>query len=214
MIFQRLYSGIKKRVYPSAFDLEYKRFIKDNGEALRTSYPLTANSVVWDVGGYKGEFASDLLKKYSCNVRVFEPIPDFTKIIEKKFAGNAKIKAFPFGLGGKDEVLEFGFSDNATSVFIAKNVVQAQVRDAANVYKELNEDVIDLMKINIEGGEYQLLDRMIDIGIISKVKNLQIQFHNFVPDAETLYTNLQEKLSKTHKKNWSYKFIWENWELK
>lgn len=38
-------------------------------------------------------------------------------------------------------------------------------------------DDIGLMKINIEGGEYELLERMIELGIINKVKDIQIQFH-------------------------------------
>lgn len=212
MFIDKIYSGIKKRILPSEFDLEYRRWMQEDGESLRSKYVLNSESVIWDVGGYKGEFASDLYCRYSCNIKVFEPIPSFIKIIKEKFSNNKKLEVFPFGLGGEDTTLDFGFSDNATSAFISKNPIKAQIRDIFRVYEESGKGQIDLMKINIEGGEYQLLNRMIETGMISNVKNLQIQFHNFVPNAEALYSDLQQKLSKTHKKNWSYKFVWENWE--
>ena len=49
---------------------------------------------------------------------------------------------------------------------------------------------IDLLKINIEGGEYDILERMYKTGTINKVQNLQIQFHNFVEDAQSKYDNI------------------------
>ena len=39
------------------------------------------------------------------------------------------------------------------------------------------------MKINIEGGEYELLERLIAADLIRKIDDIQVQFHNFVPDA-------------------------------
>lgn len=41
---------------------------------------------------------------------------------------------------------------------------------------------IDLFKINIEGAEYDLLECIILNGYILKIKNIQVQFHDFFPD--------------------------------
>ena len=41
---------------------------------------------------------------------------------------------------------------------------------------------------------------------------LQIQFHNFIPNAEKLREDIREDFSKTHHLTYDYYFIWENWE--
>ena len=35
-----------------------------------------------------------------------------------------------------------------------------------------------LMKINIEGGEFELLERLLETRLISRIENIQVQFHN------------------------------------
>ena len=39
---------------------------------------------------------------------------------------------------------------------------------------------IDLLKINIEGGEYEVLENLIENDLIKNIDNIQIQFHDFV----------------------------------
>ena len=75
-------------------------------------------------------------------------------------------------------------------------------------------DLIDLMKINIEGGEYDLLDHLITSNLVSRIKNIQVQFHDFIPDANSRMKNIQNELAKTHELTYQYKFVWENWRLK
>jgi len=73
---------------------------------------------------------------------------------------------------------------------------------------------IALIKINIEGGEYELLDRMIETGTLPRIANLQIQFHNFTEDARSRMENIQRELGKTHHPTYQYEFVWENWSRK
>lgn len=76
-------------------------FNANGDETLRLDYPLDENSLVLDVGGYKGEFASAMTRKYNCFIHTFEPIPDFYRIIKEKFASNNKVIAHCFVLGGR-----------------------------------------------------------------------------------------------------------------
>ena len=73
---------------------------------------------------------------------------------------------------------------------------------------------VALMKINIEGGEYDLLDRMIETGLVESIDNLQVQFHNFTVDAKRRMERIQEALQRTHTLNYQYRFVWENWVRK
>ena len=71
------------------------------------------------------------------------------------------------------------------------------------------------MKINIEGGEYELLASLLaQPEIVKKIHYFQIQFHDFVPDAQAMKSDIRRKLSETHKLMWDFPFIWESWELK
>ena len=67
------------------------------------------------------------------------------------------------------------------------------------------------MKINIEGGEYELLPILLDKGIINQIKHIQIQFHNVEGGSEDKMKEICRKLSITHEPTYQYKFIWENW---
>ncbi len=74
---------------------------------------------------------------------------------------------------------------------------------------------IELLKLNIEGGEYELLESLLENDCITYFKNIQVQFHDFLFDnAKERMTKIQEQLSKTHELTYQYEFVWENWKLK
>jgi hypothetical protein len=53
---------------------------------------------------------------------------------------------------------------------------------------------------------------MLDSGMVSRVKNIQIQFHDFVPDASGRMLEIQSRLRVTHELTYYFPFIWENWQ--
>ena len=54
------------------------------------------------------------------------------------------------------------------------------------------------MKINIEGCEFEVLERMLEAKMLSSVKNFQIQFHDIAPDSRARMEKIQKTLSETH----------------
>jgi len=74
-------------------------------------------------------------------------------------------------------------------------------------------DKVSLMKINIEGSEYDLLERLINKSYHKKIDNILVQFHNISVDSEKRLLQIRDELSKTHKSTFCYNFVWENWEL-
>ena len=95
----------------------------------------------------------------------------------------------------------------------AKETITAQLSSFTRTASELGTQQIDLMKINIEGGEYELLEEILSSGWVHNIKNLQIQFHDFFPEAKGRMEAIQEKLSFTHELTYQYPFVWENWQL-
>src|SRR5258708_7901812 len=73
-----------------------KPWFKNNGdETLRLNYPeLNEGSIVFDLGGYKGQWASDIYARYNCAVYIFEPYSIYANNIRDRFAKNNKIHLF------------------------------------------------------------------------------------------------------------------------
>jgi len=214
LVFRRLGQRLSEDKEWAASLKKWKKL--DREKAYRTNYPnLNSESVVFDLGGYQGQWASDIYAQYLTKIYVFEPHPVYTKNIKKRFQKNKNIQVFDYGLGAKDEQMMLSTDEESSSVFAeGKNQVAIQIKTAATFMQNYQIDKIDLMKINIEGGEYQLLDHLISTGLIKNIKDIQIQFHHFVPDAENLMADLHKRLAKTHETTYFYKFFWENWTLK
>ena len=56
---------------------------------------------------------------------------------------------------------------------------EVKIKDVAD---HINEP-IDLLNINIEGSEFAVLERLIETGKLDLIKEIQVQFHDFAPDA-------------------------------
>jgi len=202
-------------------EINKSKWYADNCEKkLRYNYQLDKNSVVIDVGGYEGDFASELFSRYLCTIRVFEPVKKFSDMLSERFKKNPSVIIVPKGLGAKNAELEIHVMDEASSYNRSESKhkkgqpEKISIVDVVEYFGQNNIAHIDLIKINIEGAEYDLLDRMIEGGLIQLCRNLQIQFHDFYPDFENRYQKIKTALEKTHKLTWSYPFVWENWELK
>jgi len=196
---------------------EFKRFFAENAEQRRYDYPeLTTYSWVIDIGAYKGEFAEKIINKYNCKVIGYEPIKSFFDDIQNKNIPNYTI--YNYGVSDKNEDVEIVLQGDATSSnlsFTKESTVElCKHIDILNIIDEIPND-IDLLKINIEGGEFKLLECLVDNPkYLKKIKNIQVQFHNFIPDCEKRRDDIIKKLTKTHEQTWSYHFVWENWRLK
>jgi FkbM family methyltransferase len=208
----------RRYILRDPFLLEVARWLRDKGdEELRLDYPLTKESIVFDLGGYHGDFASAIHDRYGCKVYIFEPVPEFHQKCVTRFLGNKKIVCLNFGLSSSDNWLDIGIAENASSFSSphAKGAMQrVQVRSIVDCIYDQGIDRIDLMKINIEGGEFDVLPAIIESGDIRKVQYLQVQFHNFVDNAAKQRAVIRSQFENTHTEMWSYDFVWESWKLK
>lgn len=193
--------------------LEWNRI--DGDRTLRLSYPLTENSLVVDVGGFKGQWASEIFDKYCCRVIIFEPIQKFSDEIKNKFLHNKNITCHTLGLSDKNSEVVISLIGDQTSLFKEdSNLEKIQIVNASEFFTAHNVHSIDLIKINIEGEEYNLLENLIESGFIKNIENIQVQFHDFVPRATERMEEIKEKLLQTHTPTYQYEFVWENWKRK
>jgi FkbM family methyltransferase len=182
---------------------------------LRLEYALSAESVVFDLGGYEGQWASDIHAMYGCRVYVFEPVPAFAARIARRFQRNPHIRVFDFGLAPQHDTARIGLAQDASSTFKAgAESVDIRLEAIEAFLRRENIGSIDLMKINIEGGEYALLEHMLDRSLTDRIRDIQVQFHDFVPDAEARMAAIQQRLARSHAPTYQFPFVWENWRLR
>lgn len=191
-------------------------FAANGDKTLRLNYDLNETSVVLDLGGYEGQWASDIFSMYRSEIHVFEPVASFAASIRHRFQRNTKIQVHEFGLGAKDEQTRLQLAGDSSSMHRGnpENEVAIRIVKASDFLAQNKISQVDLLKINIEGAEYDLLDHLLETGWTQRIKNLQIQFHAFVPNAEPRMKRIQEKLGASHRLTYQFPFVWENWELR
>lgn len=184
-------------------------------KTLRLDYRLDETSIVFDLGGYEGQWASDIFGKYCCKIYVFEPVLEFAGQIEKRFFFNRHIVVHRFGLSDETSMRKIAVCADGSSIFKhGSDIREAHFVRAADFLMHNGFSRIDLMKINIEGDEYNLLDHLIETGWVRCIRNIQVQFHDFVPDAQRRMKEIQNELQKSHVLTFQYPFVWENWRIK
>lgn len=213
------FTKLKKRFAPTPFEKAIKKWFKDKGDqTLRLNYELTESSVVFDLGGYEGQWSSDIYNKYGCTIYIFEPVKKFYQEIVARFEGNNHIKVFNFGLANSNTSCDISLSADGSSIYSNKegNYEQITLVRAIDFLREHKIEKIDLMKINIEGGEYDLLDHLLNAGYVENITDIQVQFHDCpeLPNSFERMHNIQRELAKTHILTYQYyPFVWENWHL-
>jgi len=228
---RKLYMRRKENLEPgflrSALELHYYRpafykwmaAISANGGLLHEAN-IDSNSVVLDAGAYTGEWAQEIMDRYNPTIHAFEPDPRNYRQLEKRAQVNSRLVPYNFGLGDKNERVrmtqEFLGSAAITAAGEKKGVpsVEVEIKDIADIWKSLAFGRIDLMKINIEGAEFPLLERMIATDLLQSVNCFMIQFHEWHPGAHRRRRKIRKTLRKTHRLEWDYHFVWEKWVLK
>lgn len=180
---------------------------------VRFRYHLPSDANILDAGGGAGDFSAHYVALRDANVTVIEPIGNLARQLKKRFAGEERVRIYEAGLSDKDETVDFDLDADASGAFGSsdKQKVKIILWDAERFLGESDADEWHLAKLDIEGLEYRLLNRLIDTGRIKSIQHLQVKFHLHVPDARRQYRDLAKRLERTHRLQWRYPFVWESW---
>jgi FkbM family methyltransferase len=189
-------------------------FANDADESAKYEFDLPDDALVVAVGAYRGQWVSDIYARYLCTVHAYEPVPEFAEALDRRFARNPKIVIHPEGLAGTTRTEDISVQDDASSLFAgayADRTLAINLRSAREALDDLGSGPIDLMMVNIEGAEYELLDSLLGDGYTARIRNLLIQFHDFVPDAGARRNAIRDALRATHRETFCTPFVWEGW---
>lgn len=197
-------------------EISLKKWFEDNGDNThRINYNLNQDSIVFDLGGYIGEWSDKIQRKYDSKVYIFEPVLKYFSELKKTFELKENIKIYNFGLSDKTYNTEIIHDGASSSLYLIDGEKEKiKLINFVDFIKSEEIKNIDLIKINIEGGEYDLLDFILENNLQTQINNFQIQFHKMFDDCEIRRNNIREKLSETHTLTYDYTFVWENWEKK
>ena len=198
-------------------------------EQKRYEYKFDSSSIIIDLGAYTGEWAKSITTKFNCKVHSYEAVKRYFDKIQ-----HPNIITYHYGVTcntGIDHihVCDEGSSIEKISEYKKKNDLdssyQNNIKSHSNIPLEkintidINDildtfEYVDLLKINIEGAEYEILEKMCNTNTINKVQHLQIQFHNFVDNAQTRYDDIVKQLTNTHHCDFDSLWRWSFWTKK
>lgn len=181
---------------------------------LLTDADLDADSVVVDAGAYVGDWAEEIHRRYGATVHAFEPAPSSVERLDERFADTPEISVVPCALGAADGPSPLGLAGPGSSFHSADppwGTTQVEVRDVARVLDALGVAEIDLLKLNIEGSEYAVIDRLEATGWLPRIRQVSVQFHEWAPGAYAGRRRNRRALQRTHVQQWDYPWVWEFW---
>lgn len=176
-----------------------------------------SDSIFIDIGMNAGFVSLKFAQKESIKkVYSFEPFLQTYNGALKNIALNpsltSKIKAFPFGLGNKNEKMEVLYQKelagnmstvknlydgSASPVFKAENAQKeaVEIKDASEVLKEIFEENLDkkiILKCDTEGSEFEIIESLDKSGLLKKIDIILMEYHFKSPKI------IEEALIKNH----------------
>lgn len=166
-------------------DIKIKRELIGNREApwCIASHTLHSDSTVYSFGiGTNISFDIGLIEKLGCQVFAFDPTPRSIEWIKKQKVP-PQFKYMDYGISDRDGVMIFFPPANPDHVsFSAERIqgstegVELPVSRLQTIMKKLGHDTIDLLKIDIEGSEYGVIQDLLNTDI--NVTQILVEFHH------------------------------------
>ena len=146
---------------------------------------LDARSVVVDVGiGEDASFSESIIRKYGCVVSGFDPTPRAIEYVRR--LNNDGLRLFELGLGVRAGSAQFFLPNNEAHVsgslrreaHLGLQQVEVQIATLSQVFEILGCDGIDLLKLDIEGTEFEVIESEEFRRHASAIGQLCVEFHH------------------------------------
>jgi len=103
----------------------------------------------------------------------------------------SKIHFFPIGVGAGNEILELGKGTQITSMNKNSTTKTFKMMTLSSIHQMLSPmhgkgAIIDYLKVDIEGGEWNVIPELIKSGILDKVRQMSMEIHLTNEENQTL----------------------------
>jgi FkbM family methyltransferase len=177
---------------------------------------LDRNSVVYSFGlGEDASFDIGLSEKYGCDVHMFDPTPRSKIFYNKELKKYSKLKYYPYGIWNKDTQVRFyspsDIAHVSHSIDNLQNTQQyftGEVKCLKTIMELLGHTGISLLKLDIEGAEYEVIPDMATSMIRPQIVCMEFHSRNDIlsPDgAVTILKYIGYKLVLQNKNSYTFK---------
>ncbi|HIM22043.1 MAG TPA: FkbM family methyltransferase [Gammaproteobacteria bacterium] len=181
---------------------------------------LNRESVIYSVGvGSNIDFDIELINSFGATVHAFDPTPRSIEWVKNQQLPKHFI-FHPFGLSAENGHMDFFPPAKASSTHFSpidrygdtNNIVRAPVKDIDTIASELKHKEIDLLKMDIEGAEYEVIEALPKNRVA--INQILIEFHHMykgVPisktvDAISTLSNLGFELFNISQRTYEFSF--------
>ena len=210
-------SSIVRRIYGMKLTLrsgpsDASRWFLFNREKLKYSIKLNRTGLVLDIGSYMGNYTGLVLKSNpQLTYWLYEPISEFSSVCVKKFQDMENIVVFQKAVSADGRRIKMqidGLRSRQKSVNFPEGVTIDSI-SIQEIFDSVSE--IQLVKMNIEGMEYECLEQLIRTNSLIKAKYLLIQFHNFEKDSQNRRDLLRKQMARDFENIFTFEWMWELW---
>lgn len=166
---------------------------------------IREGDVVVDIGANIGVFAHRAELRGASKVICFEPMSLTHRVLEKNLG--EKSTSFRLAVGDKDEFKKFvihtdyshlggGFSYDKSEIREGKELIHEESVysiDVNRIFDGTITDRIDFLKIDVEGGEIEILNHITDDNL-KKLRCLAAEFHKTFEDFDTFQKNFMDRM--------------------
>jgi FkbM family methyltransferase len=172
-----------------------------NEEYKNKDVEVNEDDIVLDIGGNIGIFTLYSLYKRAKEVHVFEPgKKQYNAIIDNLSDTFKNLKINNVAVSKQTGIISFYENDASTTSSTVFNnnsktfpVPSITIED---YFKKQNLNKIDFLKIDCEGGEYEIIENISETFLKKKINKICLEYHIFNTSDNILLQNLIKKLDK------------------
>ena len=173
--------------FPVQIDVPHERHGSDCGEWWICPRNVNPGSVVYSLGiGEDITFDVSLIQRHGLIVHAFDPTPGSLAFVESQRLPPG-FKYYPFGVAARDGQATFFPPLNPSHISHSllsrpstqDRAIQVEIRRLDTIMRDLGHSTIDVLKMDIEGAEYEVIDDILGSGV--QIEQILVEFHHRLP---------------------------------
>ena len=181
-------------------------------------HQLEPSEIVCNIGGHVGNWAAKMSESYPNRMVIFEPVPEFSAFLRKRFETARNVEIVEFGIGATTRSEEVRIAGDHTSIsrsvppnLLDGRKVRVHIRSVEQIFDLVRSERIGLLFLNCEGTEYEILRALCQRNLMDRIERLVVQFHELDDNSSVMLWETRAAVSRTHDCVFAYDYAWDYW---